>query len=118
MIEDDDPLANIHHQSHVVIDQQDRNAESIAQLAEGAGQITLFSQVQPRRRLVQEQHARLRGEGTKNLQMTLMAVAQTSGQLEGPLLQLEEREQIERLANCLLLRAAASRSAQERRHQT
>ena len=37
VVEHRDPLANVHHESHVVLDQQDRHAEPIANLAESTG---------------------------------------------------------------------------------
>ena len=74
----DDPLADIHHEPHVVIDQQDRNRKLLANVADRLGQVLLFARVHAGRRLVEQQHLRLRGQRAHDFQTPLMAVAEAT----------------------------------------
>ncbi len=74
-----DTLARVHHQTHVVLDEQDREAlyqKTADERAKRGG----LCRVHAGGRLVQDQEARLRRESASDLESSLIAVRQLTGQ--------------------------------------
>ena len=56
-VEDHHPVADPHHEVHVVLDDQDRHAPLVGQAANHAGQFDALDRAEASRRLVEEEHA-------------------------------------------------------------
>ena len=84
MIEHRDLLADVHHEIHVVLDQQNCQSETLPDFADRFGQLRFSRRVHAGRRLVEQQHLRLGRQRPDDFQVPLMAVAQASRQSVRP----------------------------------
>ena len=73
-----DPLRDLHHQAHVVFDQQHSDSRCIDAF-DHVGQRLRFLRVQARRRLIQQDDAWFRGHRTRHFQQSLLAIRQLIG---------------------------------------
>ena len=80
VVEHRDAVGDAHHQAHVVLDQQHRDA-AVADLADQLHQVDRLARVHPGGRLVEQQQLRLGGEGPGDLEPPLVAVGEVLGQL-------------------------------------
>ena len=92
-----DAIADAHHQAHIVLDQQDRDAAGL-QVHDGTEQLHALGHVHAGRRLIQQQHVRFRGERSRNLQQSLLGVRQLRRPIIGP---ATEADDIKRLARAM-----------------
>ena len=76
VVEHRDVLGDAHHDLHVVLDQHDRHAALVAQLAHEGGQVGRLLRVHARRRLVEQQDLRVRGQRAGDLHPPLLAVGE------------------------------------------
>src|SRR4029078_5252697 len=76
-IQHDDAVGDPHHELHVVLDEQDRETELIAQSPNGVAELVDLGMRQSRRRLVEQQQARLRGHRPSDLDPLQRAERQT-----------------------------------------
>src|SRR5512134_1053974 len=79
-VEHHEPVAHLHHQRHVVLDEEDRDPQP-ADPADQAEHLRRLRLVHPRRGLVEQQEARFRGERPGDLQPALMAVREAPRRL-------------------------------------
>ncbi len=80
VVQDEDGIRDPHHEVHEVLHQQDRDAaaaERQDQLPERVG----LGEVQPRRRLVQEQQRGLGGQAAGDLEQPLLTEGQAAGRV-------------------------------------
>src|SRR5512143_4005333 len=59
VVDDLDPLADAHHDLHVVLDEQDREPELVAQPSDQVHEVDRFLRVHPRGRFVEQEQLRL-----------------------------------------------------------
>ena len=74
-----DPVGDAHDHAHLVLDEQDGDAQVVAQPADEARHLGGLGGVHARGRLVEQQQPRLRGERPRDLESTLVAVGQVAG---------------------------------------
>ena len=79
VVEDLDPIAQVHHQRDVVGDQDDRDPELVAQSADQRQQVLRLDRVHARVGLVEQQDLRLDADRPRDLEPTLVAVRQVAG---------------------------------------
>ena len=94
MVEDGHPVADPHDHAHVVLDEEDRQAEFAAQPADEIGQLAGLIGVHPGGRLVQQQQGRVGAEGPGDLQAALVAVRQVLAELIVLALEADERQEL------------------------
>ena len=93
VVEDGDLLGDAHDHPHLVLDEQDRDAQVAAQLAEEVGHLERLGRVHPGGRFVEQEQAWLVGQGAGDLQPALVAVRQLHGQAVAATLEPDEVEQ-------------------------
>src|SRR6185436_4770250 len=76
VIEHHNPVGNVHHHAHVVLDEHQRRAEVVVDVEDEAAHVLLFLEVHARHRLVEQHQLRLRGERAPELDALLQAVRQ------------------------------------------
>ena len=81
VVEHRDPVADAHDHPHVVLDEQDRDAQLPADAGDEVGHLAGLDRVHAGRRLVEQQEARLAGERAGDLQAALVAVGQVARHL-------------------------------------
>ena len=108
------PLANVHHQIHIMFDQQDRHAKPVADHADRLQQFRRFGRVHPRRRLIQQQHFHIRGKRPCDFQFALLPVGQLRGVQIRFILQMENRQQLSRRRVPLALDFPVFRGVEQR----
>ena len=74
VVEDGDPLRDAHHDPHLVLDEQDGDAQLAAQAPDELGHLQRLGRVHARRRLVEEQQPGLAGQRPGHLEAPLVAV--------------------------------------------
>src|SRR5216683_3350355 len=74
-----DPVGDVHHHAHVVLDEGDRRAELVVDIEDEAGHVLLLLDVHAGHRLVQEQELWLGGQRPCQLHPLLEAVGQPPG---------------------------------------
>ena len=94
MVEDGDPVADAHHDLHVVLDEQDREPEACSELADELGQPPGLLGVHARGRLIEEQQLRFGRQGARDLESPLIAIRQVAGER---VLAAPEPDQVEQL---------------------
>src|SRR3954469_2047627 len=94
VVEHHHPIADIHHQAHVVLDQQHRNALCTDRLDQPA-QRERLRRVHSGGRLVQREELRFGGEGARHLEATLVSVGQASRRIVGAAADADELEQLQ-----------------------
>ena len=77
-VEDDDPVADAHHEVHVVLDDEDRHAPVVGEPADDPRQLDALDRAQPGRRLVEQEHARMHCDRAGDRQQTSLAVRQVA----------------------------------------
>src|SRR5690606_893424 len=90
VIQHDDPVGDVHHHSHVVLDQADRGAELVVHVENEPAHILLLFQVHPRHRLVEQQQGRLGGQRAAQFDPLLQSVGQPPDRHLADRLDLEE----------------------------
>ena len=80
-VEHDDLVAHVHDEVHVVLDEEDGHAPVVGEAAHEVGQLGALGVAEAGRRLVQQQHARLGGDGVGDGQQPTLAVGEV---LDGP----------------------------------
>ena len=73
------PLADLHHKTHVVLDEQDRDLEFIPDVVDDLEQFLRLGGVHAGRRFVQQQQFHVGGQRPGDLQPALFAVGQVVG---------------------------------------
>ena len=82
-VEHRDPVRDAHHHAHVVLDQDDRNAQRVPDLQDRLGRATGLLGVHPGNRLIEQEQVWLGAERPGDLDALLIAVRQdTDRQLE------------------------------------
>src|SRR5512134_949960 len=81
-IEHHEAVARFHHQRHVVLDEEDRHPQ-FPYFPDQAEHLRRLRLVHPRRRFVQKEEARLRGQRPGDLQPPLVAVREAARRLPG-----------------------------------
>jgi hypothetical protein len=76
-----DPLGDAHHDLHVVLDQEDRQAEVVAELAHEVGELVGLLRVHAGGRLVEQQQRRVRRQRAGDLDAALVAVGEVAREL-------------------------------------
>src|SRR5436190_387086 len=85
-----DPVGDVHHHAHVVLDEGDRRAELVVDVEDEAGHVLLLFDVHAGHRLVQQEELRLGGQRPRQLHPLLEAVGQPSGGRLADRLDLQE----------------------------
>ena len=93
MVEDEDGLAESHHDLHVVLDEQ-HGLALVAQAADGVEQVVEQRAVHPRRGLVEQDQRRIAHEHAHELHELLLPVREVARVLVGEALELDEGEQV------------------------
>jgi hypothetical protein len=89
-----DPVADVHDESHVVVDQQDSGLVVVAHGADDGREVGHLRLGEPGGGLVQQQEPRLRGERPRDAELPLVAVRERPGRLLVALLQAEQLEEL------------------------
>src|SRR5258706_14152547 len=92
-LQDYDPVADPHHQAHVVLDEQ-HGHPGIADLADQREEVRLLRRVEAGGRLVQADQARPGGQRAGDLQPPLLTVGQVAGDAAVPGLDADEAQQL------------------------
>ena len=93
-----DLLARGHDHLHVVLDEHHGEVEAVAQRADLLLEHLGLGAVEPRGRLVEEQHLGIEHERAGDLEAALVAVGERRRALVGVVVELEELQQVEGLA--------------------
>ncbi len=114
VVEDRDPFADSHDHLHVVLDEQDREIQLVAEMLDELGHLGRLAGVHAGGGLVQQQQLRLARQRARQLEPALVAVRQVLGPvlLVAPR-QADELEELLRLALRLLLLGAHGGKPQE-----
>ena len=94
VVEHGDAVADAHDHAHVVLDEQDGQAQLGAQLGDEPLHLLGLVGVHARRRLIQQQQHRLAGQGAGDLQAALVAVGQVAGGDVVAALETHQRQQL------------------------
>ena len=100
VVEHRDPVGDAHDDLHVVLDQQDRQAELVAQLPDEARQLRASPAGSCRRSARRAAAARLGRQRAGDLQAALVAVGQVPGESSRAALEPDEVEQLARARSC------------------
>jgi hypothetical protein len=90
VVEHHDAIRQVHHDTHVVLDQRNRGAELIVHVEDEAGHVLLLFQIHSRHRLVEQQQFRPHGERAAELDALLQAVWQAADRDAPDLLNFEK----------------------------
>ena len=105
-------VGNFHHHAHVVLDQQDADADVVADRQQQPVELVRLARIEPGRRLVEAQELGIRAHGAGDLEPALGAIGQVGGGIVGPLDQPDALEPLHRLLRRLALGAAIGRQPQ------
>ena len=72
-------VGDAHDHAHVVLDQEDADAELVADLAQQLPELGGFARIEPGGRLVQAEQPGLRAHRPRDLELALLAVRQIGG---------------------------------------
>ncbi len=89
-----DALADDHHYAHGVFDQEDSEIELAVDALDEGDELDFLLRIQAGGGFVQQEQARLGGEGAHDLQAALFAVRQTAGGGVAETRQVKEGEQL------------------------
>ena len=107
-----DALADAHHDPHVVLDEEDGQAELVAQAADEVDpSVAGLAAVHAGGRLVEEQQLRLRGQRAGDLQPALVAVRQVARPGIRAIAQADESQQLAAAGRAAALPGGASECA-------
>ena len=115
-VEHDDLVGDAHHHRHVVLDEQHRQLELVAQPPDQLRQLVDLGVGQPAGRLVEHQQLRVAGERPGDLDALQRAERQPGRRLEGDVGEAEALQQLERPHRRPALLAARA-EAQRRGHE-
>ena len=119
VVEHGHPFRHVHHDLHVVLDEQDRQVEVLAQRAHEVGQRGRLLGVHPRRRLVEQKQFRLARQRAGDLHPPLIPVGQPGRDLiKGAVADAHVLEELRRLGPRLALFLARPRRANDRADET
>src|SRR6185369_1292861 len=90
VVEHDDAIREVHDDSHVVLDEDDRRPELVVDVEDEAAHVLLLLDVHPRHRLVEQQHLRLHRERAAEVDALLQAVGELADRRPAVRLDLEE----------------------------
>src|SRR5919109_1180995 len=94
LVEDDDSIADAHHERHVVVDQQDARVVVVAHRADDRREVRNLGFGQAGRRLVHEHETRFGRERAGDAEPPLVTVCKHAGRCALPLPQAEQLEQL------------------------
>ena len=112
VVEDGDPVADAHDHPHVVLDEQDRQAELAPEAPDEVGHLARLAAVHAGGRLVEEQELGPGRQGAGDLEPALVAVGQVARPRLGPLVEVDELEQAHAFGDRRLLLAEHARGPQ------
>ena len=104
----DDPVGDVHHDLHVVLDEQERRPDVPAELQHVLQELAREGRVHPGRGLVEHHHVRRRHERPGELQELALPARERPGVCVGVLVQLDET--LRRKARTLAKRDALRRT--------
>src|SRR3990172_7356748 len=78
VVEHDDVGRNVHHDAHIMLDQDDGGTPLVVHVEDEPRHVLLFLTVHSGHRLVEQQHFRLHGERTRKLHALLQPAGQPS----------------------------------------
>ncbi len=102
-VHDGDVLADAHDHPHLVLDEEDRELETLPDEVDEVHELDDLPGVHARRGLVEEEDARVAGKGARDLDPALLAVGEVLRDLSRNPLQLEDGQEIQGLFRELLL---------------
>ena len=114
VVEDGHPVADAHDHPHVVLDEQDGQAELGAQAPDEVGHLAGLARVHAGRGLIEQQQLRARAEGTGDLEAALIAVRQVAGPRVRSSFQPDQFEEPHALVDRRLLLVEHRRGPQDR----
>ena len=118
VVQDGDVLRDPHDDLHVVLDEQDRDAELVAQALHEAREVRGLLRVHPGGRLVEQQQLGLGRQRPRDLDAALVAVGEVRGELVVQArLQADVRQHLGRLLAHLALLPADPRRPEDRAEQ-
>ncbi len=112
MVEHGDAVGHSHDERHVVLDQDDGDAES-ADLADDAVELELLGRVHAGSGLVEQDEVRVRGQGPGDLHPALVGVRKLSREPAGEVLEADESKPPSRLLEGAHLVLAFARSVEQ-----
>jgi hypothetical protein len=112
VIEHEDPVRDTHHESHVVVDKEDRRSV-VTDPADQLHERVFLRGVHSGRRFVQQKQLRTRGQSSSDLEAPLVAVREIASKISGVTIDPNEPKEIVRLVLCLLLLTALRRRVEE-----
>src|SRR6516225_9049698 len=95
-IDHSDPVAERHHQMHVVFDDEQSEAALVTQFLQQGYQGMCFRRIHASGRLVQQENFWLRCERARDFEPTLIAVGEIAGTAIGGLVQADESQLLTR----------------------
>ena len=90
VVEHHDPVGDVHHHPHVVLDQRDRRAELVVDVEDEAAHVLLLLDIHSRHRLVEQQQLRLHRQRAAELDPLLQPVGQPADRRLADRLDLEK----------------------------
>ena len=117
VVEHDDMVGNLHHDRHVVLDQQDRGVVVVADRAQERVEIGRFARIEAGGRLVEAEQHRIGAHGAGDLEPALGAVGQLAGRIVGAVDQADLVEPVFRALDRLGLAGAVARRADQAEHR-
>lgn len=110
-------IAQCRHETEVVLHEHDGQS-GVAQAREDRAQRRLSRRAEPRRRLVEEKHARAGGESARDLQQPLFGAGELLGGSIGGIVQTDESERLASAPHELVLFSAAGGRPEDGRDGT
>src|SRR5580658_5592585 len=92
VVEDDDVIGQIHHDAEVVLDEDERRAESLSGVDHEAAHVPLLVDGHACHRLVEEEELRVSGESSGELDPLLQPVGEATHDIGPVLRDLQQRE--------------------------
>ena len=108
VVEHDDAVADAHDEPHVVLDEHDRDAHLVANVAHHVDQIFFFLGVHARARLVEQEQPRLERKCARELDLLPDAVRQLADEALARELKIQK---IQDLFDCRRCATSSSRTA-------
>lgn len=110
-VDDIDAVGDVHDKIHVMLDEEDGQAEPVADAADESGQFKRLLRVHASRRLVEQQQLRTGRQRAGNFKPALLAIRQSRRQLVLYIVKADDFQQLQRLfaLRSLLLMVGAER---------
>ena len=93
-VEDQHAVGDVHHETHVVLDEEDGDPQLLADVEDEPGHVLGLLEVHPGDRLVEEQQLGVHRQRPPELDALLDAVRQQGDRILAPLLDLEEVDDV------------------------